>query len=103
MTTTATLHEINNENSDIDTSKTLLFLLRESAKVNPNQEYQILARTIADHLEVAIREFFKVPNYDNLIMVNALWSHGHKILKDRPSTAPSDQGGLLKEGARLAA
>lgn len=83
---------------------TLLLELRNSGKAHHDESYRAKAFATADSLDIAIKLFAKNPTYVNLSEVNSRWAQAHRLLtKLQPTNAPSDQGGALQEGARLAA
>jgi hypothetical protein len=81
---------------------TLMFHLREAARVERDALIKWNLKTIADELDSACTAFAKDRTADNLTAVNGHWAHGVRILDYASKTdRPGGNGAGLKEGALL--
>lgn len=82
-------------------NKTLLFHLREAARVECSEFTKWKLKNVADELDVAITAFATDPTSDNLVTVNGLWSQAYRMLGPDGVTGGGSSGAGLKEGALI--
>jgi hypothetical protein len=84
-------------------NKSLLFHLREAARVESNELTKWKLKDVADNLDTAITTFAADPTTDNMIAVNGLWSRAYRMLGPDGVTGgkPGGNGAGLTEGALL--
>lgn len=87
------------------TDKTLLFQLREAARVEYDELVRFNLKHAADQLDDAVTKFAAEPTQARLIDVNGFWAHGVRMLDNAGRRKPRNggNGAGLKEGALLAA
>lgn len=84
-------------------NKSLLFHLREAARIEASEFTKWKLKTTADELDTAITAFAADPTSDNLVTVNGLWSRAYRMLGPDGVTGGNGNGAGLKEGALLQA
>lgn len=84
-------------------TSSFLLTLRGAAMQCSNQEYHMLLRTAADHVQRCTVEFSMMPSAANLRDLNGAWALAERIYKNVPPEAPPAPLSGSPEPARLAA
>ena len=80
-------------------NENLVNVLYEMARMEPKEPVRKLLHDHADCLNAWVKEFVRVPSYENLTSLNGAWARTHAILRMVTPKVPPDDG----IGGRIAA
>ena len=84
--------------------KTIMLQLRDKAKTESNESRRNELRRIADAIDEAVTDLALEPVLSRFLTLNVEWARGIRLLELlETENNPSNPGGSVKEGARLAA